>query len=267
MPELIVTKPKTSSPLIGLQQRASLYWIFEMSSSITSASCDAAAGSLRGVLGRLLPLDLGGSGAAFLVGFAREVAQEQLLDGPEIESLCRDQGVYLRSGPHLEVAGQIGYGFVDRDGQFPVLELPFELLAAHARMLGLLFAQERLDLVARFRRDHEVQPVRFGRLVLLREDLDDVAVVQQFAKRDRAVVHLAAHARRAQAGVDIEGEVEQRGPLGELAQIAVGREDEDLARSRLGVEALGQRVGRVLHQLAQAAEPLLAGLGPCPTPL
>ena len=42
MPELIVTNPKTSSPLIGLQHLASLYWIFEMSSSITSASCGAA---------------------------------------------------------------------------------------------------------------------------------------------------------------------------------------------------------------------------------
>ena len=214
------------------------------------------------MLGRLLPFDLGGRGAALLVGFAREVAQEQLLDGPEVEFLRGDQGIDLRSGPHLEVAGQIGYGLVDRDGQFPVLELPLELLAAHARVLGLLLAQERLDLVARLRRDHEVQPVCLGRLVFLREDLDDIAVVQQFAERGRAVVHLAAHTRRAEVGVDIEGKVEQRSPLGELAQIAVGREDEDLARSRLGVETLGQRVGCVLHQLAQAAEPLLAGLGP-----
>ena len=47
MPEPMVTKPKTSSPLMGLQQRASLYWIFEMSSSIISASLLRAGAASR----------------------------------------------------------------------------------------------------------------------------------------------------------------------------------------------------------------------------
>ena len=127
-------------------------------------------------------------------------------------------------------------------------------------MFGLLLAQEALDLVARLRRDDEREPVGLGRLVLLRQDLHDVAVAQRFADRHGAVVHLAARAGRAQIGVDVEGEVEQRGPFGQLAQVAVGGEDEDLARGGFGVETLRQRVRRVLHQFAQAAEPLFAGL-------
>lgn len=91
--------------------------------------------------------------------------------------------------------------------------------------------------------------------------------MEHLANRDGAVVHLAARAGGPQIGVDVEGEVEQRGPLGQLAQVAVGGEDEDFTRGGLGVEALRQRMGRILHQLAQPAEPLLAGGGALTYPL
>ena len=61
-------------------------------------------------------------------------------------------------------------------------------------------------------------------------------------------------------GVDVECEVQERGPFGQFPQVAVGREDEDLARSGFGVEALRQRVGGVFEQFAQAAQPDFAGL-------
>ena len=83
-------------------------------------------------------------------------------------------------------------------------------------------------------------------LILLRENLDDVAVMERLLDRHGAAVDLAARTAASQIGVDIEGEVEYRGPFGELAQVAVGREDEDLARGRLGVEALRQRMRGVL---------------------
>ena len=129
-------------------------------------------------------------------------------------------------------------------------------------MLGLLLAQVGLDLVAGLRGHHQRQPVRLGRLVFLGGDLHDVAVAQLFADRHGAAVDPSAHARRSERGVDVEGEVEERGPLGEFAQVAVGREDEDFARRGLGVETLRQRVGRVLYQFAQMSQPHFAGLRP-----
>ena len=46
-------------------------------------------------------------------------------------------------------------------------------------------------------------------------------------------------------------------PLGQLAYVAVGRKDEYLARRGFGVEALGQRVGRIFEHLAQPSQPLV----------
>ncbi len=134
-------------------------------------------------------------------------------------------------------------------------------------MLGLLLAQERLDFVPCLGSDNHREPVGLGRLVLGSLDFDNVAVVQHVADGRRTAVDLAADTGGAERGVDVERKIEQRGPLGQLAQVAVGREDENLARSGLGVETLGQRMGGVLHQLAQAAEPHFAGLRPLVDPL
>ena len=178
----------------------------------------------------LVALGFGRGGTALFVGFARDMAGEDLLDRAQVDFLRGDQCVDFRAGADFEVFDQVGHRLVDGQREFPVLELAFELFAPHARMFGLFFAQVGLDLVAGLRRDHEVEPVGFGRLVLLGQDFDDVAVVELFADRDRPVVDLAPHARGTQRGVDVEREVQERSPFGQFPQVAVGREDEDLAR-------------------------------------
>jgi len=65
--------------------------------------------------------------------------------------------------------------------------------------------------------------------------------------------------------MDIESEIEHRRALAELAQVAVGSENEHLARRELRIELFGKRLRlRRLHDLAQLREPLL---GPQTAPL
>ena len=58
----------------------------------------------------------------------------------------------------------------------------------------------------------------------------------------------------------VEGEVQHRSPLGQLADVAIGRKDKYLARSGFRLKALRQGVRGLLQHLTQAAEPLLRGL-------
>ena len=58
----------------------------------------------------------------------------------------------------------------------------------------------------------------------------------------------------------VKSKVQHGCALGQLADIAIGCKDENLARSGLRLEALRKRVCRLLQHLAQAAEPLLRGL-------
>ena len=225
---------------------------------------------MRGPRGGVLQLGLlgcGGRCAPLLVGLARLPAGENLLDRRQVDLFGGDQPVEFGSRFELVIFAQIPHCLVDREAEFPVFELAFQLLASQPRALGLLFADEGLDLAARLGSLDRREPVGLGRLVLLRENLDDVAVMERLLDRHGAAVDLAARTAASQIGVDVEGEVEYRGPFGELAQVAVGREDEDFARRRPRIEPLRQRMGRVLHQLAQAAEPHLARERPLIDPL
>lgn len=250
MPEFTVTNPKMSSPLMGLQHLASLYSILLIFSSMTSASPDD--GSLRSAALRLRSASASGyRRTALLVGCSRQPVGDDLLYLGEFDLAGSHHLVEDGSRTQLVILDKICDGLVYGDVQLPVLEFAFELLAPDLGILGLLLAQERLDLVASLGRDHEVEPVGLGSLVLLREDFGYVAVVQHLPYGHGTSVHLAARTCRAQRRVYVEGEVEQRGSFGQLAYVAVGREYEYLARGRFGIEPLCQRVGRVLDEFAK----------------
>ena len=205
-------------------------------------------------------LDLRRHGAPLLVGTARDPACQDILYGLKVELLRADHRLHLAARTHLELTPQIGHGLVDRDTDLPVLELALQLLTPHARILHLLLTQVGLDARARLRRDADIEPVGLRRLVLLRQDLDYIAVMQHVAYRCGAVVHLGARTCTPQTGMYVECEIQHRRPLGQLAYVAVGREDEDLARGGLGLETLRQRVRRLLQHLTQTAQPCLARL-------
>ena len=179
--------------------------------------------------------------AALLFGLARKPPHKGFLDGCQIDTLRADLHVKLRAGAQPVVFDQIGDGLIDRGGEFPVPEFAFQLLASQAAAAGFVLAQHRPDFGAGLGSDRKAEPIRLGGLVFLGEDFDNVAVVQHLADRNRAVIDFPARAGGSQVGVDVERKVEHRGPLGQLAQVAVGREDEDFARGRLRVETLDRK--------------------------
>ena len=148
-------------------------------------------GTRRGILLLGLP-DGRCCSPSLFVGFARLPPCEDLLDAPQIDLLCRDQGVEFRAGPQLVVFAEVGNRFVDGKGEFPVFKLSLQLFTSQTGALRLFFADESLDAAAGLCRLDDRQPVGFGRLVLLREDFDDVAVVQRLLDRYGAAVDLAA---------------------------------------------------------------------------
>src|SRR5204862_906522 len=68
--------------------------------------------------------------------------------------------------------------------------------------LALLTLQDVLDLAARTRADGKCQPVAARPVTRLRDDLDDVTVLQAGAKRHHFAVHARADALVADVGVN-----------------------------------------------------------------
>ena len=205
-------------------------------------------------------VDRGSRRATLLVSLATQVARDDLLDLREVDLLVQNSVVKLCSCTDFQRLTQIDHRVVDGDVHLPILQLSLQLLASQTCLTSLLLAQELTDFVAGLGGCYNIEPIRLGGLILLGEDLDDVAIAQHLADRNIAVIDLCAGAGATHIRVDIECKIEHRRTLGQLAQVALGREDKDFTRGGLGVESLHQRVGRGLHQFAQTTEPLLAGL-------
>ena len=122
----------------------------------------------------------------------------------------------------------------------------------------LLLLDEVADLLARPRRDHEVEPVAAGRVAGLRHDLDDVAVLQAGAERHHLAVHARADAAVADVGVNGVGEVERRRAAWERLDLAFRREDVDLLRVEVDLQVVDEllRIADLLLPLEQLAHPL-----------
>ena len=161
----------------------------------------------------------------------------------------------------VEVADGLELVFLAEDGEvlvwklhLPVLETALEQFPAGGGFLELLFLELELNLVAGLGSDHEVEPVGGGTLVLAALDLHDLAGAEPVLDGGGPAVDGGAHAFETQVGVDVEGEVQDRGSLGQPAQLPVRGEDEDV---------LGEEAGDVLvvvpvvalQDVAHALEP------------
>ena len=90
-------------------------------------------------------------------------------------------------------------------------------------------------------------------------DLDLVAVVQLGQQRDDAAVHLAAHRRIADVGMNRIGEIDRCRPPRQRDQPALRREAEDLVVEQLELGVLQELLGAVAfrQRLHGAAQPLI----------
>ena len=98
---------------------------------------------------------------------------------------------------------------------------------------ALVFVQPVLDLVAGARALDEREPVAAGLVILLRDDLDDVAGAQLGAQRHHAAIDLGAHAGVAHFGVNRVGKIDRR---------AAGRNHHNFSLRREGVDLVGIEV-------------------------
>src|SRR5690606_18906699 len=122
----------------------------------------------------------------------------------------------------------------------------------------LLLLDEVADLLPRARGLDDVEPVAAGGVAGLRDDLDDVAVLQAGAQRHHLAVHARADAAVADVGVDSVREVERGRPALQRLDLALRREDVDLLRIEVDLQAPDElaRVAHFLLPLEQLAHPL-----------
>ena len=120
-----------------------------------------------------------------------------------------------------------------------------------------LGANEVLDLVPGMRRDHHVQPVAVRLVPGLRDDLDDVAVLEARPERDDLSVDAGADALMSDVGVNRIGKVDRRRAARERFHQALRREGIDLLRIQIDLEVLDEfvRVARLLLVLEQLPHP------------
>ena len=126
----------------------------------------------------------------------------------------------------------------------------------------LLRVDQVLDLVARARGGDEVQPVAARLVPRLRDDLDDVAVLQARAERHHLAVDARADALVADVGVDRVGEVDRRRAARQRLDQPLRREGVDLLRIELDLQVLDEllRVADFLLLLEQLPHPLEVAL-------
>lgn len=139
-------------------------------------------------------------------------------------------------------------------GSFQFLILRSSSSRPETGRLSLLLAHIGLDPTSGLGRRDDIQPIGFGFLLLGRQNLDDIAVVQHLAQRDIAVIDLTPDASHSQTGMDIESEIEHRRALAELAQVAVGSENEHLARRELRIELSASDCVCVVSMISRSFE-------------
>ena len=139
-----------------------------------------------------------------------------------------------------------------------VSELALQYLLGIQTVLHLQFLYCLSYLGFSLARLHNVEPVLFRRLVVLRLDLNRVARVQLLAYRDVTSVDSAAHTFVAYTRVYAVGKVENRGTLGEFYQVALRSEHKHLVLIQIHLELVHQlQVVVALKRRAYVAQPLV----------
>ena len=123
-----------------------------------------------------------------------------------------------------------------------------------------LATQDDLDLAARLGGSGELHPVGFHAHVLGGEDFHLVAALEHVVDGNELVVDLGTHAMRAHDGMYAEGKVQCRAACGHGAELALGRDDQNLGAVEVELDG-GQEVhGRglwVIQDFLDGGEPLL----------
>src|SRR5271168_163230 len=131
-------------------------------------------------------------------------------------------------------------------------EVPGFFFQQFAAEVGGLVAFVQVDPVADFaagaRAAHEAEPVAAGRVVLLRDDLDHVAIRKRVTQRHHLAVHARADALVADFGMHGVGEVHGSGAARERDHFPLGREGVDLFGIQVHAQG-GEELGGLLHLL------------------
>ena len=130
-----------------------------------------------------------------------------------------------------------------------------DLLALRDVLVALLPLEPGADLLAGLVGAHDVQPVaRRPVRGLGGDDLDDVAVAQPVVERHQSVVDLGADGAVPDIGMDPVGEVERGRAGGQVLDVALGGEDEDLVLEDVELQPLHELGG--VHHLALPVDQL-----------
>ena len=118
-------------------------------------------------------------------------------------------------------------------------------------------ADETAHSGARLAGGDEAQPARLRVLRLGRQDFDLVAILKHRSQRDDAAIDLGADGAVAEVGVDGISEVDRGRALGQLDQLALGREGEDPVLVHRHPGMLEQLLGALgmLEDLHQVIDP------------
>ena len=110
--------------------------------------------------------------------------------------------------------------------------------------------------------DDEREPVAARLVPRLRDDLDDVAVLQPRAQRHHLAVDARADALVADVGVDAVGEVDGGRAARQRSHLALRREDVDLLGIEVDLQVLQEllRIAHLLLHLEQLPHPLEVAL-------
>jgi hypothetical protein len=221
----------------------------EMGHEVVDALHDDIRGALQSRLVRLARLGLD------LLGLSRSCAPR-----PDARPV-RPRGRRARSRPEILAALEVEAGRelfqvgLLRDTQSAQLALQGGA-AALQMLIVILLLEPLAHPVAGPRRGQiavmRAQPIAAGRGVLLGQDLDRLAAAQLVVQRHDPPVDARAAAAVADLRVDGVGEVERRGPLGQLDHLGLRGEHIDVDRLELGLEALEEAAGLVASFLSSS---------------
>ncbi|CRI65006.1 hypothetical protein THIOKS12210051 [Thiocapsa sp. KS1] len=173
-------------------------------------------------------------------------------DLPDREVAAPDRGQEILAALEVEAGRELFEIRLLRDTQSAQLALQGDATAL--QMLIVVQLLEPLaNAVAGARRGQiammRAEPIAAGGGVLLSQDLDGLAAVQLVVQRHDPPVDACAAAAIADLRVDGVGEVECRGPLGQLDDLGLRGQHIDVDRLELGLEAFEEAAGLVAFVL------------------
>ncbi|RMT54308.1 hypothetical protein ALP46_05441 [Pseudomonas amygdali pv. myricae] len=142
---------------------------------------------------------------------------------------------------------------------FEAVEHLVQQALAEVDRLGAALQLERVaNMRTRLAGHDEVQPCRVRTCAGRTDNLDGRAALQRFGQRRQPAVDPASNAAVADVGVYRIGEIHRRGAFGQLHDPAFGRENVNLVREQVDLDAFNelQRVARTLLHFQHTLDPL-----------